>query len=739
MHTHVSIHCRICKSIELEDVIDMGEQYNTSKFPEYKDYTGLEKSRIVLMVCKQCELLQMRYTHDQDSLYKHEYGYESSISNTMRVHLNKYNMEIQGTVSRLVEGDIVMDIGSNDGTLLSYYPSTIRRIGVDPTGRLFEDRYGGMELVKDYFTYSNVIEAVGEVKCKVISSIAMFYDLPDPVQFARDIYTLLEDDGIWTCEQSYILSILERKAFDTICHEHLEYYGVKQIKTIADMVGFKIINILYNDSNGGSFRVYFAKKESQQYGECTGLIEQALRREVQWKLGTAEPYSKFMEHCQEQVDKLQKFLWLAKWNNKSVYVYGASTKGNCVLQYAGITEALCAYAVERNPKKVGKMTSTGIRIISEQDMRSNPPDFLLVLPWHFRKEVLEREAVYLEGGGQMIFPLPDFEVTGMKEKLLITGCDGMIARHMKEENDNRYYLYGVGHMVEDRVNEHGIVKAYFDMQDTKKLERYIDMVRPDGIIHLAAISSSRYALDNPVETIQMNGMVTVQLCDILHRNGWGHIRLCNVTSSDMYKGHIKREVKEDDTYYKHLHPYSIAKMVGQNVVDFYRETYGYTYSNCVLFTVESRYKRGDFLLSKVAKHIREFGHKREPLKVGSLESYRNILHGSDAARAIYKGIEQDTGDNYLVCNMSDSICKVKDIVTHMYRRAGYDVKDMSGGKVDRLVLEDTGEDVLIIEKEYKGFDSTATCINGQPVKLLQLGWTPKMTIEDIVDEFFECQ
>ena len=433
-------NCRICKNNELLDVIFLGEQYITSRFPVYGDFST-PKTSIVLCMCQQCCLIQLRETTDSSELYEYEYGYRSGISNTMRTHLKSYQEEICSVV-HLEEGDTIVDIGSNDSTMLQYYGNKFRRIGVDPTGSQFEEHYGEVELLPTYFNYDNFTNCFGETKCKMVSSISMFYDLPDPVQFAKDIHSVLKEDGIWTCEQSYLLTMIKTNSIDTICHEHLEYYALHQIKEIADRADFKIIDVKFNHCNGGSFRIYFAKKESAFYQENTELISRILKEEKEYGIMNASLYTNFVESCQTQVKYLKDFIETVNKNGKKVYVYGASTKGNCTLQYADLGEKDMKYAVERNPRKVGKMTCTGIEIISEETMRENPPDYLLVLPWHFRDEILERERDFLEGGGQFIFPFPYFEIVGFKEKVLITGSNGMIAQYVKKEMGN-YHIYGI--------------------------------------------------------------------------------------------------------------------------------------------------------------------------------------------------------------------------------------------------------------------------------------------------------
>lgn len=722
MYTHLT-NCRICNNDELIDVINLKDQVITSRFPVYGDFSTL-KTPIVLCMCSQCGLVQLRDTVKSSELYEYEYGYRSGISNTMRDHLKTYQTKIVSKVE-LFENDIIIDIGSNDSTMLQYYSDKYRRIGVDPTGSQFKQYYGDVELLPNYFTYDNVVGAFGTIKCKIISSISMFYDLPDPVQFAKDIYLLLHDDGIWTCEQSYILTMLQRNSIDTICHEHLEYYSLTQIKDIADRANFKIVDIETNDCNGGSFRIFLAKKESTVHEECSQLINEYLQNENEYGLSKYETYKKFMDDCDVEVNKLCKFIDIVLENREEMYVYGASTKGNCLLQYANLSEDKLKYAVERNLNKVGKMTSTGIPIISEETMRKNPPKYLLVLPYHFRDEIIQREQDFLNGGGQLVFPFPKFEIIGSNPKLLITGCDGMIAHYIKKQFVN-YNLYGIGRS--NPTIESNIIKTYFDMNNVDLLENTLSIIKPDIIVHLASISSSQTAFNNPIETLNTNGMLTSYLCDIIHRNGW-NTKLFNASSSEIYKGHIDYEVTEDDNYKYHLHPYSIAKIMGHSMVDFYRTTYNLPFSNGVIFTTESALKSKAFLLNKVSDHATKWctTSLRNPLTVGNLDSYRNIIHASDVANAIDTIVSQNHGDNYIICGESSH--KMIDLVIKIYESRGIHVVKNE----DILYTKESREIVLIMSNTHtnNGLDMVPINIRGTASKLNKLGWKQNVSIDKI--------
>jgi len=387
--------CRICKSSNSVPVVDLGEQVITSRFPALGD-TSTPRTPICLVLCRECGLVQLRDTVSGSEMYEHMYGYRSGLNEMMRKHLEEYNAELS-SMAGLWPGDAVLDIGSNDGTFLSCYPPTLRRIGCDPTGKQFEEFYTDMKIVPTYFTRS----VFPDTRFKAVSSISMFYDLPDPVQFARDVHAVLLDDGIWTLEQSYLGTMIEQNSIDTICHEHVEYYGLRQIKRIMDEAGFVIVRVSKNTCNGGSFRIYAAKAGFSAV-ECPEVAEWIAKEGY---LSDPRTYERFVESCATEVSKLTSFLATHK-----TYVYGASTKGNCLLQYANITPDRVPYAVERNPLKFGKMTSTGIPIVSEEFMRENPPEALLVLPWHFREAIVQREANYLAQGGRLVFPFPSFEV-----------------------------------------------------------------------------------------------------------------------------------------------------------------------------------------------------------------------------------------------------------------------------------------------------------------------------------------
>ena len=726
------LNCRICESNKLNIVISLGNQRITSIFPKYGEVETIPQSPIDICLCLECGLLQLNQTSQPDEMYKNgAYGYKSGISNTMITHLKEYNNEVKSKIC-LYENEVVLDIGSNDATTLNFYPNTIRRIGIDPTGEQFRKYYNNLELVSDYFTKSNFINNFGNIKCKVVTSIAMFYDLPNPIQFAKDIYDILDDEGIWTCEQSYLIDMLKTNSLDTICHEHLEYYALSQIKYIATAAKLKIIDVKFNSSNGGSFRIYFAKTISNLHKECTELINEIIAEEDKLNIKDPATYTKFMETCNVELKKFTDFISCVNQDNKNIQIYGASTKGNCILQYCNITEEKIKYAVERNLEKIGKCTNTGIEIISEDTMRLNPPNYLVVLPWHFKEEIIKREEAYLNNGGQLIFYFPQFEIVSNLPKILITGCDGFIAHYIKEKFQ-AHSLYGITR-TKKTDPEKKITKFYFDMCDYNQLENSIAIINPDHIIHLASTSSSIESFEHPFKTLENNGLLTAKLCEIILKLN-KKIKLFNASSSEIYKGHlnfvVNDEINTSINHTHHIHPYSIAKIMGQQTVQFYRETYDLHFSNGILFTVQSKMKSDMFLLNKISKHIKNWNNGlTEPLTVGNLDSCRNIIHPADVASAIQIILLCDKGADYVISNYNN--CTIFSFVEEMYRKSNI---LLIPNKDTTIWCEKlTNKPVLIVKNTNNGIDTTPIDIDAYPNKLCKLGWHIKYTKDDIMNE-----
>ncbi len=410
--------CRICGAPELTTVIDLGEQYIGTHFVAGSVPDFLE-SRFPLELVRctgqgGCGLVQLRHGVSPSLLY-FDYGYQSGINQSMRDNLADITAKVEETI-KLRPGDTVLDIGCNDGTLLcSYQTVGLDKIGIDPSSNvLVLAREKGLDVVNDYFSIAAYDKVRPNKKARVVTSIAMFYDLESPGDFVRDVASIMADDGVWVIELSYLPFMLQRNSFDTICHEHLEYYSLSTLEWLVEKEGLGVQRIELNDINGGSVRLFIRRKSAIDQQESA--LERARMSEKELGLRDEQTYISFRENVTRVREDLRRLLQETKERRQSVYIYGASTKGNVILQFCGIDKDLIPKAADRNPDKWGRHTlGTNIEIISEEQARAERPDYFLVLPWHFLNEFKEREKSFLEGGGKFILPLPEVRVLGKED------------------------------------------------------------------------------------------------------------------------------------------------------------------------------------------------------------------------------------------------------------------------------------------------------------------------------------
>lgn len=379
--------CRVCGNRNLVEVLDLGNQVLTGVFPPSTD-RDITAGPLKLVKCHGdgdiCHLLQLQHSYDLNELYGENYGYRSGLNQSMVRHLQAKVEKILATTT-LQPGDLVIDIGSNDGTTLGFYPEgDWDLVGIDPTGEKFSEYYKpGVRLIADFFSSRKLLQEFGERKVKVVTSFSMFYDLEDPVQFAREIASILATDGIWVLEQSYMPEMMQQNSYDTVCHEHLEYYGLAQIDWIARQVGLKILDVEFNNINGGSFSLVVAHENSPHRAD-EARLNQILSGEAELK--ELKPYRDFAGRVAQSKASLIAKLTEIKAADQQVYGLGASTKGNVILQYCEITSELLPKVGEVNEDKFGRFTPGSlIPIFPEDEILNLKPDYVLVLPWHFRE------------------------------------------------------------------------------------------------------------------------------------------------------------------------------------------------------------------------------------------------------------------------------------------------------------------------------------------------------------------
>ncbi|HKO54427.1 MAG TPA: class I SAM-dependent methyltransferase [Thermoanaerobaculia bacterium] len=402
--------CRVCDG-ELDPILSLGDHY-VSDFilPGQPDGT---RAPLELVLCRQCRLLQLKHTVAGELMYRN-YWYRSGTNQTMREALADIARKAE-TLIRLQPGDAVLDIGCNDGTLLAAYETPgITRIGFDPAENLAPlSRKVADRVVVGFFD----ADALPDARPKIVTSIAMFYDLEEPRKFVADVRRVMDPNGLWIVQMSYLPLMLREHELGNVCHEHLEYYSLQSFEYLLDLEGFEIVDVEINDVNGGSLRAYIRRKAAdpaafadETYRKLAAGRVQALRDdEAKLGLDTPEPYREFAIWCERIKNDVVAFIRDAVRQGRKVYVYGASTKGNTVLQYYGLDASLIEGAAERNRDKWGRLTvGTHIPIVSEEEARAKKPDYFLVLPWHFLREFQAREHAYLVDGGRFIVPAPHF-------------------------------------------------------------------------------------------------------------------------------------------------------------------------------------------------------------------------------------------------------------------------------------------------------------------------------------------
>lgn len=397
--------CRVCKSPSLERVLFLGNQY-------VSDFVASDGNSprvpLELVRCSSCGLVQLRHTVSRSSLYRH-YWYRSGISPTMRKALAELVLRTC-EVAKPRPGDLVLDIGCNDGTLLrSYRIEGLFLAGFEPAENLVEEAKKGTDLIFDDFFSAKAFKLkLVERKARIVTSVAMFYDLEDPDSFVSDVSEILTPEGVWVVQQNYLVTMLEQNGFDNIGHEHLEYYSLGTMRTLLEKHGLEVFQVETNDVNGGSFRTFICHKGRYPIGESVPCMEE---NEARLRLGDPATYKTFALSIERVRAHARDFVVGEVKRGKTVYVYGASNRGNTILQYCGLDHSVIKKAADANPEKWGRKTvGTLIPIVSKEEARRDKPDYFLILPHHFLQEIRNDEKEYLESGGKLIVPLPEFRL-----------------------------------------------------------------------------------------------------------------------------------------------------------------------------------------------------------------------------------------------------------------------------------------------------------------------------------------
>ena len=392
-------HCLLCKNKKLKRVFSLGSLFVSNFVKKNQIKKGI-KSPLTLMYCKRCTLLQLSHIAPQEIMYKRFYWYRSGVTKIMQKALKDIYFSCL-KYTKLKKNDVVLDIGANDGTLLKYFGRNINTIGCEPANNLVGQLKKNCDYVlNDFWSYKKFKTLINKEKLKkpkIITAIGMFYDLEDPNKFIRDSVLALDDNGIFIAQLMCLKSMIEKNDIGNICHEHIEFYTLKSLKYLFESNGLEIFKIEENEINGGSYRIFCRKFKK-------GSI--SLPRE-----NVLTSVKNFVKRAERNKLVTMKFIKKEVKKKKKIFLYGASTKGNTLLQYYKLNNKIIPFAAERSPEKWKKYTvGSGIKIISEKKARELNPDYFLVTPWGFIKEFVKRESSWLKKGGKFIVPFPRFKL-----------------------------------------------------------------------------------------------------------------------------------------------------------------------------------------------------------------------------------------------------------------------------------------------------------------------------------------
>lgn len=418
MHLKHIQACRVCRQTDLSQVIDLGLMYNQGSFiKEGVPVPPKRKTPNIIVRCdttkneNACGLIQTKHSVPPEILYRN-YWYQSGISGTMRKHLSSI-VELGMLTAGITKGT-VLDIASNDNTLLKAYPDTFKKFGVDPSdiaAKAGERDKDSITVINDLFpTYKLDYGLTGEID--IITSIACFYDVDDPVSFAREVKCLLKNKGIWIFEVAYWKTMVEKLSYDSIVNEHVIHYHLAPIEYILKNAGLKLLSVKKTTTNGGSILVVAGNTDTEPTPENLAEIRNLRLEEFDAALDDPETYTSFNRRVLQHGKELFNLIRELRMDGKKIHLYGASTKLNTLLEFARITRWEIPYAAERSPEKWGAKTMQGIQIISEEESRKMNPDYYLVGPYHFKDEILARETETIKAGIKFIFPLPSIEIIG---------------------------------------------------------------------------------------------------------------------------------------------------------------------------------------------------------------------------------------------------------------------------------------------------------------------------------------
>jgi len=669
--------CRVCYSPKLTFLFSLGTQY-INNFINKEDQPKCGKAPLEMVICENCTLVQLRHTAPQELLYSRFYWYKSGVTDTMKKALRDITEKAE-TMFKLKAGDVVLDIGSNDGTLLrSYQIPGLITVGVEPADNLKEEGSKGItHLIHDFWVLDSYMKAVGK-KAKVVTAIGMFYDMEDPNQFVADAANVLTDDGVFIAQLMCLKNMLDSNDVGNIVHEHLEYYSFKSLEYLFNKNGLEIIDVEINDVNGGSYRIY-SRRIGSRTQPASGAVERIQKvRDSEKGFENKQVYLDFFKRLEDNKKKCVDFIKQEVARGKKVWVYGASTKGNVILQYYGLDHALIEGASERSSFKWGKYTvGSMIPIYSEEEARQKKPDYFLVLPYAFFKEFYAREEEWRKGGGKFIVPLPEFRVADQKKALVlgINGQDGsflaelLLSKGYKVHGFIRRTSTGntknINHLTDKITLHRG------DLADTTSLYRVINKVRPQEIYNEADQDHVSWSYDGVGYSCDITGAAVGRILEIIKQVD-PKIKYFQPVSSNMF-GKAENPQTEE-THLRPQSPYACAKVYAFMLVRYFRDVRGLFASSAIFFNHESPRRTESYVSRKITRAaVRISLGLEDKLRLGDMDARIDFGYAKEFVEAAWRIMQLERPDDFVIG--TGEVHSIREFAEEAFRLVGLKLDD----------------------------------------------------------------
>jgi len=662
--------CRICGSYDLIKLFSLGDLYISTFVKEKGEHIG--KAPLSLVWCNNCSLVQLEHTAPQELMYSGHYWYRSGLNDVIKNDLKEI-VEIARKMIDLKEEDAVLDIGANDGTLLSFYPKNVKKIGCEPARNLIEEMRKHCDIViSDFWDYEKYAYFFSEKKAKIITAIGMFYDMDDPGKFIGDAVKALDEKGIFITQLMTSKPMLMNNDVGNICHEHIEYYSYKSLKYLFEKNGLEIFKVEENSINGGSYRLF-----ARHYK--TGSIEYP--EDI-----TKESYLKFVERieknkkdCVELIEKLLE-------EGRKIYCYGASTKGNTILQYYGLNENHIKGIAEISKEKFGKYTvGTNIPIIEEKEAKKDA-DYFLVLPYAFRNSFLKKETEWMNKGGKFIFSTPYLEICNskkiggesQKKKALILGITGQDGSYLAELLlEKGYEVHGmirksatgntknIDHILDKLVIHRG------DLNDPQSVYNIINEVRPSEIYNEADQDHVGWSNSMPSYSYDVTGAAVGKILEMVRQID-KNIKFFQPVSSNIFGEADNPQTEE--TPLNPQSPYACAKAFAYILSRYYRKVHGMFVSTGIFYNHESPRRTEDYVTSKITKAVVRIskGLQKE-LHLGNLDAKIDFGYAKEYMEAAWKIMQLDESDDFII--NTGELHSIKEFLEEAFRVVGLNPDD----------------------------------------------------------------